>query len=105
MRQRGKSSTSIAEAWLNRPATAFWRRSTAPAAPFALRTREARALFRSPAVLAAGGLYGVAFMVQFEGLAHVSVTVAAWRFDIVIPLPTAVVTISGFAKLTGAQIA
>ena len=28
-------------------------------------------------LLLAGVLYGVAFMVQFEGLAHVSVTVAA----------------------------
>jgi drug/metabolite transporter (DMT)-like permease len=47
------------------------------AAPFALRRPEVRALFRSPVVLLAGVLYGVAFMVQFEGLAHVSVTVAA----------------------------
>ncbi|ADG12591.1 EamA/RhaT family transporter [Caulobacter segnis] len=47
------------------------------AAPFALRRPEVRALFRSPIVLAAGVLYGVAFLVQFEGLAHVSVTVAA----------------------------
>jgi len=47
------------------------------AAPFALRDPQTRALFRSPIVLAAGLLYGVAFLVQFEGLAHVSVTVAA----------------------------
>jgi drug/metabolite transporter (DMT)-like permease len=47
------------------------------AAPFAFASREARALFRSPAVLAAGVLYGVAFLVQFEGLALVSVTLAA----------------------------
>jgi len=47
------------------------------AAPFALRKPEVRALFGSPVVLLAGVLYGVAFMVQFEGLAHVSVTVAA----------------------------
>ncbi len=47
------------------------------AAPFALRRAETRALFRSPPVLLAGALYGVAFMVQFEGLAHVSVTLAA----------------------------
>ncbi len=47
------------------------------AAPFALRTKEARALFRSPVMLLSGALYGVAFMVQFEGLAHVSVTLAA----------------------------
>ncbi|HJV43265.1 DMT family transporter, partial [Caulobacter sp.] len=43
----------------------------------ALRRREARALFASPVVLLSGVLYGVAFLVQFEGLAHVSVTVAA----------------------------
>ena len=47
------------------------------AAPFALRRPEVRALFRSPIVLLSGVLYGVAFLVQFEGLAHVSVTVAA----------------------------
>ncbi|WP_168073395.1 DMT family transporter [Caulobacter sp. SSI4214] len=47
------------------------------AAPFALRSPEVRALFKSPVVLLSGVLYGVAFMVQFEGLAHVSVTVAA----------------------------
>ena len=47
------------------------------AAPFALGRRETRALFGSPIVLLSGVLYGVAFLVQFEGLAHVSVTVAA----------------------------
>ncbi|MDI1363798.1 MAG: DMT family transporter, partial [bacterium] len=47
------------------------------AAPFALLRAEARALFRSPVILLAGALYGVAFVVQFEGLAHVSVTLAA----------------------------
>ena len=47
------------------------------ASPFALARPEARALFRSPRVLLAGVLYGVAFVVQFEGLAHVSVTLAA----------------------------
>ncbi|MDF2901591.1 MAG: protein of unknown function transrane [Phenylobacterium sp.] len=47
------------------------------ALPFALRRAEARALFASPPVLLAGALYGVAFLVQFEGLAHVSVTLAA----------------------------
>src|SRR3954462_6568703 len=47
------------------------------AAPFALRRPEVRVLFRSPIVLLSGVLYGIAFMVQFEGLAHVSVTVAA----------------------------
>lgn len=47
------------------------------AAPFAFGSREARALFRSPVVLGAGVLYGVAFVIQFEGLAHTSVTLAA----------------------------
>ncbi|WP_426010644.1 DMT family transporter [Caulobacter sp. DWR2-3-1b2] len=47
------------------------------AAPFALARAETRALFRSPVILAAGAFYGIAFMVQFEGLAHVSVTLAA----------------------------
>ena len=47
------------------------------ALPFALRGRETRALFRSPVALLAGALYGVAFLVQFEGLARVSVTLAA----------------------------
>ena len=45
--------------------------------PFALRSKAARALFRSPPVLAAGVCYGVGFVVQFEGLAHVSVSLAA----------------------------
>ncbi|WP_267434115.1 EamA family transporter, partial [Sphingomonas sp. GM_Shp_1] len=44
---------------------------------FALATKEARALFRSPPVLLAGALYGLAFVVQFEGLAGVTVTLAA----------------------------
>jgi drug/metabolite transporter (DMT)-like permease len=47
------------------------------AAPFALLRAEARALFRSPVILLAGALYGVAFVVQFEGLAQVSITLAA----------------------------
>lgn len=47
------------------------------AAPFALASAPARALFRSPWVIGAGVLYGVAFLVQFEGLQHVSVTLAA----------------------------
>ncbi|MDF0488033.1 DMT family transporter [Sphingomonas sp. H39-1-10] len=45
--------------------------------PFALASREARALFRSAPVVIAGICYGVAFVVQFEGLAHVTVTLAA----------------------------
>lgn len=46
------------------------------ALPFAFRT-EARALFRSPPVLLAGFLYGVAFLIQFEGLTQVTVSLAA----------------------------
>ncbi|AOH83435.1 transporter [Sphingomonas panacis] len=45
--------------------------------PFALASREARALFRSAPVVVAGICYGVAFVVQFEGLEHVTVTLAA----------------------------
>lgn len=51
--------------------------AAAAALPFAVARAETRALFRSPVMLAAGAFYGVAFMVQFEGLAHVSVTLAA----------------------------
>ncbi|WP_298092203.1 DMT family transporter [uncultured Sphingomonas sp.] len=47
------------------------------ALPFALGSAEARALFRSPVVVAGGALYGLAFIVQFEGLAGVTVTLAA----------------------------
>lgn len=47
------------------------------ALPFALASRKTRALFRSPPVVAAGVLYGVAFVLQFEGLAGVSVTLGA----------------------------
>jgi drug/metabolite transporter (DMT)-like permease len=47
------------------------------ALPFALANAETRALFRSPPVLWAGAFYGLAFMVQFEGLAGVTVTLAA----------------------------
>ncbi|WP_242151977.1 DMT family transporter [Sphingomonas sp. BAUL-RG-20F-R05-02] len=45
--------------------------------PFALASREARRLFRNGPVVLAGICYGVAFMVQFEGLARVTVTLAA----------------------------
>jgi drug/metabolite transporter (DMT)-like permease len=47
------------------------------AAPFALMTRQSRALFRSPPVVLAGAFYGIAFIVQFEGLSGVTVTLAA----------------------------
>jgi len=46
-------------------------------APFAFARAEARALFRSGPVLVAGVCYGVAFLLQFEGLARISVTLAA----------------------------
>lgn len=47
------------------------------ALPFALRSRETRALFRSPPVLLSGAFYGIAFVVQFEGLARTSVALSA----------------------------
>lgn len=47
------------------------------ALPFAFATPAARALFRSPPVVIAGALYGIAFLVQFEGLAHVNVSLAS----------------------------
>ena len=51
--------------------------STIVALPFALASAGARALFKSPPVLLAGAFYGLAFIVQFEGLAGVTVTLAA----------------------------
>jgi drug/metabolite transporter (DMT)-like permease len=51
--------------------------AAAAALPFALARPEARALFRSPTVLLAGVLYGAAFLIQFEGLARITVTLAA----------------------------
>ncbi len=47
------------------------------AAPFALRSAKARALFASPVMWLGGALYGVAFMIQFEGLALTTVTFSA----------------------------
>ncbi|HEY4029312.1 MAG TPA: DMT family transporter [Caulobacteraceae bacterium] len=47
------------------------------ALPIVLMRREARALFRSGPVLLSGVLYGVAFVIQFEGLAQVNVSLAA----------------------------
>lgn len=47
------------------------------AAPFAFARREVRALFRSPSVIIAGALYGLGFLMQFEGLARVRITLAA----------------------------
>jgi drug/metabolite transporter (DMT)-like permease len=68
------------------------------AAPFALARAETRALFRSPVILAAGALYGVAFMVQFEGMAHVSVTLAA----LLVGAMPALIAVS--AKLLGEKV-
>jgi drug/metabolite transporter (DMT)-like permease len=47
------------------------------ALPFALRNAATRRLFRSPVILFGGVLYGLAFLVQFEGLALTSVTLSA----------------------------
>jgi drug/metabolite transporter (DMT)-like permease len=63
------------------------------ALPFAVCTAEARRLFRSPAVIAAGAFYGVAFLMQFEGLDHVSVTLAA----LLVGLMPAMVAVCAFA--------
>jgi drug/metabolite transporter (DMT)-like permease len=68
------------------------------AAPFALRTREARALFRSAPVLLAGALYGLAFLVQFEGLAGSTVTLAA----LLVGLMPALVAVS--VRLLGERV-
>ncbi|MDB5447358.1 MAG: transporter, partial [Phenylobacterium sp.] len=50
--------------------------AAAAAAPFALARAETRRLFRSPAVVASGVFYGLGFLLQFEGLARISVTLA-----------------------------
>jgi len=47
------------------------------AAPYALRRADVRALFRSPVVWSSAVLYGLAFLVQFEGLARSTVALAA----------------------------
>jgi drug/metabolite transporter (DMT)-like permease len=47
------------------------------ALPFVVRRADTRALLRSPSVLLAGLLLGVAFLVQFEGLARTNVTLSA----------------------------
>lgn len=62
------------------------------ALPFALRP-EARRLFRSWPVLVAGLLYGIAFLVQFEGLAHVTVSLAA----LLVGLMPALVAVAAWA--------
>ncbi|GGB15767.1 hypothetical protein GCM10011380_01540 [Sphingomonas metalli] len=77
----------------------LWRFAVASliALPFAL-SREGRALFRSPPVLLAGALYGLGFMVQFEGLAGVTVTLAA----LLVGAMPALVAIG--ARLTGEPV-
>ena len=51
--------------------------AAAVCAPVALRSRASRRAFRDPWTWAAGAIYGPAFVVQFEGLAHTSVTLSA----------------------------
>ncbi len=46
-------------------------------APVALRSRESRRAFRDPWTWVAGAIYGPAFVLQFEGLARSTVTLAA----------------------------
>jgi drug/metabolite transporter (DMT)-like permease len=67
------------------------------ALPFALRP-EARRLFRSPAVVVSGMFYGIAFLIQFEGLAHVTVSLAA----LLVGLMPALVAIA--ARLLGERV-
>jgi drug/metabolite transporter (DMT)-like permease len=68
------------------------------ALPVILLRRETRALFRSPPVLLSGALYGVAFVIQFEGLAQVNVSLAA----LLIGLMPALVAVS--ARLLGEPV-
>jgi drug/metabolite transporter (DMT)-like permease len=77
----------------------LWRFAVAglAALPFVLGS-EARALFRSPPVLAAGALYSLAFMVQFEGLTQVTVTLAA----LLVGAMPALVAVG--ARLTGERV-
>ena len=51
--------------------------AAAAALPFVLVRKDTRALFRSWPVLLSGVLYGAAFVIQFEGLARVNVSLAA----------------------------
>jgi drug/metabolite transporter (DMT)-like permease len=68
------------------------------ALPFALRRAETRALFKSPPVLLAGALYGIAFYIQFEGLARVTVTLAA----LLVGVMPALIAIA--ARFTGERV-
>lgn len=72
--------------------------ATVAALPFALRSPESRALFRSPIVWLAGVLYGVAFVVQFEALKYINVTLAA----LLVGLMPALIAVA--AKLLGEHI-
>ena len=67
------------------------------ALPFALRP-GARKLFRSPLVIFGGGLYGIAFLLQFEGLARITVTLAA----LIVGVQPALIAIT--ARLLGERI-
>jgi drug/metabolite transporter (DMT)-like permease len=51
--------------------------AAAAALLFVLRSRQTRAIFLSPPVILSGALYGVGFVLQFEGLARASVALAA----------------------------
>ncbi len=77
----------------------LWRFAVAAlvSLPFALRA-EARALLRNPAVLLAGAFYGLAFLVQFAGLAGVTVTLAA----LLVGVMPALVAVG--ARLTGERV-
>ena len=68
------------------------------AAPFALRHRDARALFRNPMVVVSGVLYGLAFIVQYEGLARTSVALAA----LLVGMAPALIAVS--ARMRGEQV-
>lgn len=68
------------------------------AAPFALARSDVRRLFASPAVLLAGALYGIAFLVQFEGLAHIDVSLAA----LLVGLMPALIAV--WARVTGEPV-
>lgn len=72
--------------------------ATIVALPFAIGSGPARAAFRSPPVLLAGALYGIAFCIQFEGLAHVSVTLAA----LLVGLMPALIAVT--ARLRGERV-
>ena len=67
------------------------------ALPFTLRP-GARRLLRSPVVILGGCLYGTAFLLQFEGLARVTVTLAA----LIVGVQPALIAIT--AWLTGERI-